>query len=515
MRALLALLLLILAGAAHGAAIERLVMPGELIRGHAKYEEQCDSCHQKFAERGQNTLCRECHDRVDADIKGARGFHGRMQNARSVACASCHADHKGRDAKIVPLDKETFPHARTDFPLKGAHARVACASCHDSGKKWRDAPTDCLSCHKKNDPHEGRLGKACADCHDTGSWKKAQFDHDKTKFRLDGAHAKTLCAACHPGERYKETPKDCASCHRIDDAHAGRYGAKCADCHTATKWKQPRFDHEKTKFPLRDRHREVACDACHTGDLYKEKAPLTCNGCHKEDDAHRGKNGPKCESCHDQRGWTKARFEHNRKTRFPLAGAHQRLECESCHKGEIYKVKLDATCHSCHRGDDRHRGQLGEECQTCHNQKSWGEKVRFDHDLTRFPLIGLHAAAPCEACHLSAARYHDTPTACAQCHADDDKHKKTLGQECGTCHTPNDWALWKFDHDRQTRHKLSGKHAGLDCAACHRAPMDKEVRQSAACAACHRQDDLHVGRFGDQCDRCHTTQSFKDVEIRQ
>jgi hypothetical protein len=231
------------------------------------------------------------------------------------------------------------------------------------------------------------------------------------------------------------------------------------------------------------------------------------------DDVHRGKNGPKCESCHSEKSWSGTQFDHNRKTHFPLIGGHVKVPCESCHKGDVYKTKLEVACYGCHRGDDRHGSALGKKCESCHNQKQWGNKVRFDHDLTSFPLIGLHASAPCEACHLNAA-YKNTNSACAQCHAANDNHKKRLGSACGDCHTPNGWGLWKFDHDKQTKLQLTGKHAALECLACHREPMSKEVRQNPSCISCHRKDDTHVGRFGTSCERCHNTESFKEIRLR-
>ena len=52
-------------------------------------------------------------------------------------------------------------------------------------------------------------------------------------------------------------------------------------------------------------------------------------------------------------------------------------------------------------GDDVHKGQVGKKCERCHNQSGWTKEVFFDHDLARFPLIGIHAITPCEECHLS------------------------------------------------------------------------------------------------------------------
>ena len=109
-------------------------------------------------------------------------------------------------------------------------------------------------------------------------------------FPLVGAHASARCDSCHrkpPDE--VELPKDCLSCHRADDVHAGRFGTACQTCHTAVAWKQERFDHDtKTKFPLREAHAKVACEGCHTKSLPKgAKLDMRCIGCHGKDDVHR------------------------------------------------------------------------------------------------------------------------------------------------------------------------------------------------------------------------------------
>jgi cytochrome c556 len=32
------------------------------------------------------------------------------------------------------------------------------------------------------------------------------------------------------------------------------------------------------------------------------------------------------------------------------------------------------------------------------------------------------------------------------------------------------------------------------------------------CNSCHRRDDPHFGRFGNNCEACHTTSSFTQIE---
>ncbi|NIV53671.1 MAG: cytochrome C, partial [Gammaproteobacteria bacterium] len=183
------------------------------------------------------------------------------------------------------------------------------------------------------------------------------------------------------------------------------------------------------------------------------------------------------------------------------------LECHACHKGSAYDEQLDTGCVSCHRADDVHRGQEGEQCEQCHNESGWGAKVFFDHDLTHFPLIGLHATAPCEECHMGGT-FKDAQLDCVECHEADDVHEAKLGPACEQCHNPNGWALWQFDHNTQTDFVLDGAHEGLECLACHTVPVRRKIRQSRVCASCHMQDDVHRGQYGRVCDRCHTTEEF-------
>jgi hypothetical protein len=102
---------------------------------------------------------------------------------------------------------------------------------------------------------------------------------------------------------------------------------------------------------------------------------------------------------------------------------------------------------------------------------------------------------------------------CYACHKADDTHKRRLGTDCGLCHNPNSWTLWRFDHDTQTDFKLTGAHEGLDCHACHRAPAGERATLPSACGICHRPDDVHRGGFGDRCERCHNTEKFEDVTV--
>ena len=496
------------------AQLEKLVMPGPVAKAHADLESECSKCHVAFKASAQTQLCLDCHKDVALDVRAKTGFHGRSSAVAGADCKVCHSDHLGRDADIVGLNRDAFRHDQTDYALHGAHTRLACESCHAAGKKFRDARSGCVDCHARDDAHQGRLGRDCAHCHQETAWRKADFDHAKTRFPLEGKHAQVACALCHAGERYKDTPRDCATCHVLDDEHKGRFGPKCETCHAAAGWAQVRFDHARdAHYALVGAHQKLACATCHTGDLYKQKLGTDCLSCHRADDVHEGRNGARCEDCHQTAAWKTVRFDHDRNTDFPLHGAHRQVACEACHTRPVHEQKLGRNCIDCHRSDDPHHGQQGTDCVRCHGETGWRDKVAFDHDLARFPLLGMHAVVACEECHRTRA-FHDTDRTCVGCHDRKDVHHGKLGALCEQCHTPNGWKLWKFDHATQTKFPLRGAHAPLGCEACHRAAM-AEVTLSTSCNACHSADDPHRGSFGPSCSKCHGEDSWHDIEMQR
>ena len=512
-KAWLMLLLAAFSVPASAAKIETLLMPGKVIEGHAKVESECTSCHSRFSKDTQNKLCLDCHDHsaIREDIEKKQGYHGRSKQVRDISCGVCHTDHKGRNAKVILLDRELFNHDETDLKLEGAHARVPCQTCHKKGKLWREAPHICGECHEKQDVHKGDFGKKCGECHGANNWVDKKFDHGKTDFPLKGAHEKALCASCHPNKKlYDKTPTKCVECHRGEDVHRKRFGEKCETCHNSVKWNKVRYNHDKTKFKLKGAHSKARCYACHLPGKEDKKLPLKCNDCHRADDVHKGRNGDKCEKCHNSENWGKARFDHDKETDFKLLGAHKKTTCNACHAGGVKKDAKVRKCVECHQSDDVHKGDLGKKCDDCHRETGWSEKVRFDHDLTKFPLYGLHALATCESCHTKG-QYTSTAAGCNDCHEKDDDHKGALGEACNDCHNANGWRLWKFNHNRQTDYKLTNKHRGLACNACHlRGPPSATPND---CATCHEYDDVHRGRFGRNCSRCHTTKDFKKAKI--
>ncbi len=364
-------------------------------KGHkGQFGEKCESCHgtkawkpstfnhdidTKYVLRGKHRTasCTDCHKaniyrvKLSADCYACHKADDKHKESLGRDCGSCHSERSWKEPA-------KFNHDQTSFPLLGKHVQADCKDCHKSAM-FKEAPKDCYSCHKKEDKHEGTLGKACADCHTERDWKTTagRFNHDSTKFQLRNAHAeaKLKCSGCHKDlKSYRNTPLDCYSCHKKDDKHEGQQGKQCEQCHSDRSWKVDKFDHNLSRFPLTGKHIAIVCKDCHKNTLFRE-TPRDCYSCHKKEDKHKLKFGERCESCHNTRAWTIWDFDHTKRTKYPLDGAHKKVKCESCHKQEAPKGKESApvgsTCIACHRADDTHDGQFGMRCETCHLTDGW------------------------------------------------------------------------------------------------------------------------------------------------
>lgn len=516
---LIFLVLALFATTAGADSLESAIMPGKVIQGHAKYEEECKNCHKRFDKSAQNQLCMDCHKEVGKDVTLKQGFHGKQSTDKD--CRECHTEHKGRAAKVVHLNEKNFKHGETDFPLKGKHAdeKVKCADCHLPKAKWREAPHGCFDCHRKDDDkaHRGNLGKDCAKCHSEKDWKTTNFDHSKTHFELRGKHVDVKCKECHVDNKYKDTPTKCIECHRKDDdkAHHGVFGAKCESCHGENSWKNElHFDHDKdTHFVLRDKHRDTKCLSCHKS--VAEKLKSTCISCHRKDDKHNGTLGERCEECHNARDWKSPKgFDHDKDTHFPLRDKHKEAKCDKCHTTGMKYEKLALDCWSCHKKEDEkaHKGDFGKKCESCHKENDW-KKTFFNHDKdTKYPLRFKHGDVKCDKCHTGKLYEQKLTQVCYDCHkkTDDDKgHHGNLGDKCEKCHSEKSWKDTRFDHDKDTKYPLRFKHKETKCDKCHTSPGFRDKTPSD-CYACHKKDDKHNGQEGKKCEDCHSEKSWKD-----
>ena len=73
-----------------------------------------------------------------------------------------------------------------------------------------------------------------------------------------------------------------------------------------------------------------------------------------------------------------------------------------------------------------------------------------------------------------------------------------------------------FFHSRsETGFELTGKHLKLDCADCHKVPLQDTQKETVRdCVDCHRKDDVHKGRRLN-CGECHTTNRWSQILRRK
>ncbi len=521
------------AGAEQAPSLRDLLLsPGELSHVHQELRGECASCHSEFSKHKQSGLCVDCHQEIGRDLDSGVRFHGKLDDSE---CGSCHTEHLGPDARITLFDRDLFSHDQTAFPLLGLHQDAMCEDCHNDLQRannkedgvFRIEQQSCTACHE--DPHPRQLDSACDSCHTLSSWSVPAFDHDRTEFPLTGEHSTALCAACHMDLGFS-AKTGCVDCHASEDIHRSQMGPDCATCHSPTRWEETTFDHDQTDFPLRGKHTGESCQVCHNerwqpntsrtlGQVqatqlpHIDVTPRSCSDCHTGIDIHQQSYGMQCDSCHSEDGWNHASFDHLAQTGFGLTGLHEPLPCVACHLPGKPIEKMDSSpgCTSCHSDDDVHWGALGTNCESCHAVKQQWDMPLFDHDFTNFPLTGLHRILPCNTCHESQA-FTLSQTECDQCHAAATAHKDVFVADCESCHSTRTWRAWRFDHDARTSFPLDGAHSQTQCLACHVADLADPVHPPSACGDCHQADDKHKGAFGQQCDKCHTTSTFSDVQ---
>ena len=491
--------------------------PGPLSSVHAALPELrgaagCAGCHgvgalgDAEATAAMQAACVTCHAEIGAQLELQRGFHGTLEGGGD--CARCHGEHLGRS--FEPYSPQVFvssgfesraayDHRGLDFGLTGAHARLDCVACH---------------------AHADATGDALATLF-------AQMD---TRPAADTGPAQDYGKPRSASGRFLGLSQACTACH--EDAHQGRLGPTCADCHGQERPfpEAANFAHTAA-FPLAGAHAGHACTACHVagsehaieayGASTTRPEERTCVDCHASPHgvAFVSASGSTCATCHaaEPKGFTRADVERSRAahgaTGFALEDAHADVACELCHDPALafaarHPGRAADACAACHA--DPHGGQFGAVaatpalCTRCHTTASFTEH-KFDaaaHTAAGFALDGAHAAAACAACHApehagAPPRYRGTPRACASCHEDVHRgafdrpgvgalgapaalvdHTARAGgaatgtpEGCARCHSTTSFRgiAESFDHARWTTYRLEGAHGSLDCQACHPA----------------------------------------------
>ena len=510
----------------------------------------CESCHVSTSNSGQSLPvdCWGCH---------AQNYRTSVSPDHETLvletdCETCHQPESSQ------WSQSSFDHGQAGWSLIGMHAEADCSTCHTQAANG--TPKDCRSCHlsdynSSGDPAHAEMGfpTNCSQCHTSFNWNSS-FIHDRTGFDLRGAHTDLNCFECHAGGQFDDTPESCAGCHTSDyeqtDAPAHNdadFDLDCDDCHTESSWTPTLWLHDiDTEYALTGAHLDVDCVDCHRQAPYSEQ-PNSCYDCHQTDyeqtfePNHIEGNIPQtCEVCHTTTDWQTEEIDHS-VTEFPLVGAHEVVDCETCH-AESYD--LEFTCDACHRSnyDKTSRGRGPDhdlfnfpfECEDCHGQFDWSP-ANFDHDpaLTDFEIRGAHLNLlpnDCESCH-EEAQWSDIPVDCQNCHQNDFANTETPDHGsvgfpenlCESCHNEEAWDPSIFDHELDIN----------SCATCHLVnyngadnPVHEEAGFDTECEVCHTSTawvpgiwdhgsetdfDPQGAHVEIDCNSCHTTSPWEDL----
>jgi Zn finger protein HypA/HybF involved in hydrogenase expression len=237
--------------------------------------------------------------------------------------------------------KSSFDHARTKFPLTGAHAQTSCEACHFNGQ-FKNTLYACPACHNGDrtigkPPNHPPTSLKCAGCHETTLFSDIKI--------IDHLQASTKCVACHDG--------------RIARGKSATHlptSAPCADCHHTTlsftvgATANP-ASLSKPSLPMNFVRRELSPGAPASGRFDHRSAIGPCATCHNGVSAtgkpprHVTTQAP-CDDCHKSTNtFAGARFDH-------MAA---RGPCLSCHNGRDAQGKppthvvTSAPCDSCHK----------------------------------------------------------------------------------------------------------------------------------------------------------------------
>ena len=195
----LAVLLLLL----HLVGLRGAVAPGAVISAHAPVESRCEECHAPRS-GASNLRCQRCHD-ASGGGRLSNGTHvlfgsgdpRKAAAAPDLVCASCHVEHRGREAKLSLVNE------------------VQCVRCHFRG--LRAHPEFAVLRRKSVEVPGLKYPHAChvREIVKKGSCKEEGFDPG-------AAAAATTCARCHePAQAGRDLvpisfDRHCASCHLKD-----------------------------------------------------------------------------------------------------------------------------------------------------------------------------------------------------------------------------------------------------------------------------------------------------------
>ncbi|MDX1383458.1 MAG: cytochrome c3 family protein, partial [Thermoanaerobaculia bacterium] len=316
----------------------------------------------------------------------------------------------------------------------------------------------------------------------------------------------TSCVSCHVSEDFFDTEAVAMVTGFAEDVHAS-VGLSCHDCHGGNP--DPALADD-----LDAAMNEDFAPHPYEGTWSKAEIPGACGRCHSDLGAMR-RFRPDMPVDQESEYW---QSRHG----LALAEGDERVAtCTDCHgthrilrgrepDSSVHPTKVAETCRGCHADAERMAGALGREGTpvSLDQYSRWRSSVHAEALLERDDL----SAPTCNDCHGNHGAVppgvDSLGFVCGSCHPRESQlflqsgkftalrdHEDFLADgetTCGDCHTPPDPAA-----------EVTGVHAFLQCAACHRA--HDVVRPTVAmlaplpdtpCALCHEAETQPLEALG-------------------
>jgi hypothetical protein len=394
----------------------RVYSSGRMSGAHAVLEADCVACHVQvagmFSGAASDSACLSCHD----------GPSHHAAATKSVGCATCHTEHRGR-VNLVAAKNE------------------ACAECHGDLKTNSGAPHYAAHIESFEEGHPEFSALRPLNgmvAHDPGTIKVNHAIHMKPIRRgPNGPNVQLECGDCHQtgttSAEWKYADASYASANvsysEQDEVLPTKIGAL------------PRPSHGSDRELMAPVKFANACAGCHS---------LAFDKRFNEGVPHGKPEVVQAFLVKQFSGYIAAHPGELREVRDPgrdLSGKPVQPAVRAYTPNEWVGVRIkDAeellwrkTCRQCHAltlGTGQNSLPIVEPARTT---VKWMPHARFDHDA--------HRGFACESCHEKALSSTETSdvllpgiATCKKCHAPDPEHAES---RCFECHTYHDWSKRK------------------------------------------------------------------------